>query len=87
MSSPLNHYNFHDSPKIIPHLVYVDTFLSLNRLWAMSLAPHSCIPTKFDGDVFFVLLLIDILEGHYGWMQGIDKQYDNHAWCKVKTTK
>jgi hypothetical protein len=35
-------------------------------LWAMSLAPHSYISTKFDGDVFFELPLVDILEGHYG---------------------
>jgi hypothetical protein len=32
----------------------------------MSLAPHSWIQTKFDGDVFFDLPLLDILEGHYG---------------------
>jgi hypothetical protein len=44
------------------------------------------IPATFDGDVLFELPLVNNLDGHYGQMQGMDKKYDGHFWCKVKTT-
>lgn len=41
------------------------------------------IPPTFDGDVLFEFPL-DNLDGHFGQMQGMDKKYDGHVWCKVK---
>ncbi len=45
-----------------------------------------CIPTTFDGDVLFELPLINNLDDHCGQMQGMDRKYNGHFWCKVKTT-
>jgi hypothetical protein len=45
-----------------------------------------CIPTTFDGDVLFELPTINNPDGHFGQMQGMDRKYDDHFWCKVKTT-
>jgi hypothetical protein len=37
-----------------------------------------------DGDVFFELLPVDNLDGHFGQLQGMDRKYNEHSWCKVK---
>jgi hypothetical protein len=45
-----------------------------------------CIPTTFDGDVLFELPPINNLDDHFGQMEGMDRKYDDHFWCKVKMT-
>jgi len=35
-------------------------------------------------NVFFELLLVDNLDGHFGQLQRMDKKYNEHSWCKVK---
>jgi hypothetical protein len=44
-----------------------------------------CILATFDGDVLFELPPTYNPNGHTSWMQGMDKMYDGHFWCKVKT--
>jgi hypothetical protein len=41
------------------------------------------ILTTFNGDVLFELHPVVHLNGHDGQMQGMDRKYDGHAWCKV----
>jgi hypothetical protein len=40
----------------------------------------------FDGDILFELLLILSTAHNPSQMQGMDKKYDGHAWCKLVTT-
>jgi len=40
----------------------------------------------FDGDVLFLLPPIFLTIHKLSQMQGMDKKYDGHAWCKVITT-
>jgi len=37
-----------------------------------------------DGDVFCELLPIANSNGHFGQLQGMDRKYNEHSWCKVK---
>ncbi len=42
------------------------------------------IPTTFHGDVLFELPPLIHFDGHYSWMQGMDRKHDGHAWHKIK---
>jgi hypothetical protein len=46
----------------------------------------NCFPTKFNGDIFFELLPMHHLLGHFGQLQGMDRKYDGHVWCKLQTS-
>jgi hypothetical protein len=37
----------------------------------------------FDGDVFFELPLVFLIVHRPSQMQGMDRKYDGHVWCKV----
>jgi len=43
----------------------------------------NCLPTKFNGDILFELPPLHHLLGHSEQLQGMDKKYDGHAWCKL----
>ncbi len=43
----------------------------------------NCLPTKFNGDILFELPLICHPLGHFGQLQGMDKKFDGHVWCKL----
>jgi len=43
-------------------------------------------PMKFDNNVLFELPFVCKPMGVSKQMQGMDKKYNSHAWCKVKTT-
>ncbi len=43
------------------------------------------VPMKFNGDVFFELLPIENPKEHSCHMYGMDKKYNGHDWCKMKT--
>jgi hypothetical protein len=45
----------------------------------------NCLPTKFNGDILFELLLVCHPLGHSGQLQGMDKKYNGHDWCKLQT--
>jgi hypothetical protein len=44
------------------------------------------LPTIFDGDVFFELPPVFLVVHRPSQMQGMDRKYDGHVWCKVITT-
>jgi hypothetical protein len=44
------------------------------------------LPMKFDGDVLFELPLACKPMRISKQMQGMDKEYDGHTWCKVEMT-
>jgi hypothetical protein len=43
----------------------------------------NCLPTKFNGDILFELPLVCHLLGHFGQLQGVDRKFNGHAWCKL----
>jgi hypothetical protein len=43
----------------------------------------NCLPTKFNGDILFELPPLHHLLGHSEQLQGMDKKYDGHTWCKL----
>ncbi len=46
----------------------------------------NCLPTKFNGDIFFELLPMCHLLGLFWQLQGMDRKYDGHVWCKLQTS-
>jgi hypothetical protein len=50
----------------------------------MKIEAINFLPMKFDDDVMFELPPLYKPMGVSKQMQGIDKKYDNHTWCKVK---
>jgi hypothetical protein len=44
------------------------------------------LPIKFNGDILFELLLVCHPLGHSEQLQGMDKKYDVHVWCKLQTS-
>jgi len=44
----------------------------------------NCLPTKCNGDILFELLFIHHPLGHFEKLQGMDKKYDGHVWCKLQ---
>ncbi len=43
------------------------------------------LPIAFNGDILFELLSLLSNAHNSSQMQGMDKKYDGHAWCKVIT--
>jgi hypothetical protein len=43
----------------------------------------NCLPTKFNGDILFELFHVLHLSRHFEQLQGMDRKYDGHAWCKL----
>ncbi len=41
------------------------------------------LPTKFDGDILFQIPPICHPLGHFGQLQGMDRKYNGHVWCKL----
>jgi hypothetical protein len=46
------------------------------------------LPSSFNGDVLFILppVKTGIPDAYGKAMDGMDKIYDGHAWCRTKTT-
>jgi hypothetical protein len=43
------------------------------------------LPIKFNGDILFELPHVRRLLGHAKQLQGMDRKYDGHVWCKLQT--
>jgi hypothetical protein len=43
----------------------------------------NCFPTKFNGDILFELSLVRHSLGHSKQLQGMDRKYNGHVWCKL----
>jgi hypothetical protein len=41
------------------------------------------LATKFNSDILFELLFVHHLLGHSRQLQGMDRKYIGHAWCKL----
>jgi hypothetical protein len=41
------------------------------------------LPTKFNGDILFELPLVCHPLGQFKKLQGMDRKFDAHAWCKL----
>jgi hypothetical protein len=65
-----------------PHAYFKLKFLNYG---AITITFVYCLPTKFNGDILFKFPLMRHPLGHSGQLQGMDKKYDGHAWCKLKT--
>ncbi len=46
----------------------------------------NCLTTKFNGDILFELLPMRHPLGHSEQLQGMNKKYDGHVWCKLQTS-
>jgi len=55
-------------------------------LWQDPFAKSPIFVNYFDGDILFELLSILSIAHKIFEMQGMDKNYDGHAWCKLVTT-
>jgi hypothetical protein len=44
------------------------------------------LPITFDGDLLFEFMLIFSTVQNPSQMQGTNRKYDDHAWCKLVTT-
>jgi hypothetical protein len=55
--------------------------LNYNTLWIKNVPS---IIFAFDVDILFEFPFIDNSQGHFGYMQGMDKRYSGHSWWKVK---
>jgi len=40
-------------------------------------------PTKFNRDILFELSFVRHLSGHFEQLQGMDRKYNGHVWCKL----
>jgi hypothetical protein len=43
------------------------------------------LPTTFNGDILFELSLIRYPLRHFEQLQGMDKNFNRHVWCKLQT--
>jgi hypothetical protein len=43
----------------------------------------NCFPIEFNGDILFELSLVHHSLGHYEQLQGMDRKYNGHVWCKL----
>ncbi len=43
----------------------------------------NCLPIKINGDILFERLFVYRPLRHSRQLQGMDKKFDSHAWCKL----
>ncbi len=52
---------------------------------AITIEFMNCLPTKFNGDILFELPAMCHPLGHSRQLQGMDRKYNGHVWCKLQT--
>jgi hypothetical protein len=92
MPSNLNHVQGQSFETIIDYLkaMFVAPHLS-NELRSLDynkikIEYVSSLPITFNDNIIFEMSPICLPIGHFGQMQGMDRKYNGHAWCKVKTS-
>jgi len=93
MPSNLNHVQGQSFETIIDYLkaMFVAPHLS-NELKPLDynkikIEYVSFLPITFNDNIIFEMTRpIYLPNGHFGQMQGMDRKYNGHAWCKVKTS-
>jgi hypothetical protein len=68
---------------IAPHSLNKLRFLNYNKIKVQYV---SSLPITFNDDVVFEFLPIHLPIGRYEQMQSMDRKYNGHVWCKVKTS-
>jgi hypothetical protein len=68
---------------VTPHLSNKLKPLDYNKIKVQNV---SFLPITFNNDIIFEFPPIRLPTGHFGQMQGMDRKYNGHAWCKVKTS-
>jgi len=66
-----------------PHLSNELKFLDYNKIKNQI---FYSLPITFNDDIIFEFLPICFLTAHFRQMQGMDRKYDGHVWCKLKTS-
>jgi hypothetical protein len=68
---------------IVPHSSNKLKSLDYNKI---KIQYVSFMPITFNDNIISELPPIYLQTSHFGQMQGMDRKYDGHAWCKVKTS-
>jgi hypothetical protein len=68
---------------VTPHSLNELRFLDYNKIKSQKV---SFLPITFNDELIFEFMPICFLIGHFKQMQGMDRKYDGHAWCKMKTS-
>ncbi len=75
-----------NSPKVMFLTSHTSSELKSLDYDAITIELVNCLPTKFNGDILFELPHVCHLLGHSKQLQGMDRKYDGHAWCKLQTS-
>ncbi len=68
---------------IVPHSSNKLRSLDYNKIKVQYV---SFLPITFNDNIIFEQPPIYLPTNHFGQMQSIDRKYDGHVWCKVKTS-
>ncbi len=77
--------NVVDSLKAMSLIPYICSKLKFFNYGVIVIKFVNFLPTKFNGDILFELPTIRHPLGHYRQLQGMDKKFDGHVWCKLQT--
>jgi hypothetical protein len=72
-----------DSLKVMSLTSQVFSKLKSLNYNAITIEFVNYLPTKFDGDILFEIPPICHPLGHSGQLQGMDRKYNGHVWCKL----
>ncbi len=75
--------NVVDSLKVTPLTPHACSELKSFDYGAITIEFVNCLPTKFNGDILFERLHIHYPLGQFEQLQGMDRKFDGHAWCKL----
>jgi hypothetical protein len=78
--------NVVDSLKATPLTPHACFELKSFDYGAITIEFVNCFPIKFNGDILFELLHVRYPLGQFKQLQGMDKKFDGHAWCKLQTS-
>ncbi len=73
--------NVVNSLKVMSLTLYACSKLKSLHYGAIIIAFVNCLPSKFTGDILF-----EFPSSHHllGQLQGMDRKFNGHAWCKLK---
>ncbi len=72
--------NFMKAMSMTPHASFELKSLDYG---AITIEIVNYLPTKFNGDILFELPHMRHSLGHFEQLQGMDRKYNGHVWCKL----
>jgi hypothetical protein len=72
-----------DSLKVMSLTLQVSSKLKSLNYNAITIEFVNYLPTKFNGDILFEIPPICHPLGHSKQLQGMDRKYNGHDWCKL----